>query len=88
MNTAQRTRRIAWGTAAALWVFAFIMNIVWPGWNWGVMDFVFAAGYFSLAAGSVDWLSRRKLTAIQRRLLITVVLVVLVGFWGLIATSE
>ena len=88
MTNARRTRRIAWGIAAALWLFAFVMNIVWEGWNWGVMDFVFAAGYFSLAAGSVDWLSRRALNTFQRRLLITIVLVVLVGFWGLIATSE
>ena len=88
MTNARRTRRIAWGIAATLWLFAFVMNIVWEGWNWGVMDFVFAAGYFSLAAGSVDWLSRRALNTFQRRLLITIVLVVLVGFWGLIATSE
>ena len=64
------------------------MNIVWEGWNWGVMDFVFATGYFTLGAGTVDWLTRRNLGPLQRRLLIGIVLVVLVGFWGRIATSD
>lgn len=64
------------------------MNIVWKGWNWGVMDFVFAAGYFAFGAGAVDWLSRRDLSTVQRRLLIGIVLVVLVGFWGRVATAD
>ena len=64
------------------------MNIVWPGWNWGVMDFVFATVYFSIAAGSVDLLSRRIRSAGQRRIVIAFVVIVLVLFWGMLATGD
>ena len=80
--------RIAWGVAAALWITAFIMNIVWEGWNWGVMDFVFATVYFSIAAGSVDLLSRRIRNAGQRRALIGFVVVILMLVWGMLATGD
>ena len=80
--------RIAWGIAAALWITAFIMNIVWEGWNWGVMDFVFATVYFSIAAGSVDLLSRRIRNAGQRRALIGFVVVILMLVWGMLATGD
>lgn len=64
------------------------MNIVWPGWNWGVMDFVFAAVYFSVGAGTVDWLSRRNFTPLQRRMLITTVVLVMMAIWARLATGD
>lgn len=84
----QTARRIAWTIAGALWISAFIMNIVWPGWNWGVMDFVFATAYFSIAAGAVDLLSRRTRSVGRRRALISFVVIVLVLFWGVLATGD
>lgn len=83
----QTAGRIAWSVAGALWITAFIMNIVWEGWNWGVMDFVFATVYFSIAAGSVDLLSRRIQSTAQRRVLIAFVVVVLLLIWGRLATG-
>ena len=83
----QTAGRIAWTIAGALWITAFVMNIVWPGWNWGVMDFVFATVYFSIAAGAVDVLSRRIRSVGRRRALIGFVVIVLVLFWGVLATG-
>ena len=80
--------RIAWIVVAALWATAFVCNIVVPGWNWGVMDFVFATCFFAFGAASVDWLSGRTYSATTRRLVITGFVLLLMAIWARLATGD
>ena len=80
--------RIAWIVVAALWLTAFVCNIVVPDWNWGAMDFVFATGFFAFGAASVDWISTRQFSATTRRLLIGGFVLALMAIWARLATGD